>query len=58
MKKISFSIEQDGKEEGDYHDRGSDDRDSPTRDKGIEEKAGEGQGSGPFLNVYGQEEIF
>jgi hypothetical protein len=55
VEKISFPIEEDGKEEGDDHDRGSDDRNPSPCNEGIEEDARDGQTSCPFFNGDGEE---
>ena len=58
MEKVSLPIEQDGREEGDHHDGGSDHGDPSACDECIEDDAWDGQGRCPFFDVNGEEEKF
>lgn len=58
MEKVSFSIEQNGQEEGDHHQGGPDHRDPSPCNKHIKEDARDGQAGRQFFNRDGEEEEF
>jgi hypothetical protein len=58
MEKVSFSIEQDGQEEGDHHEGGPDHRDPSPRNEHIKEDTRDGQAGRQFLNRDREEEEF
>ena len=58
MEEMPFPVEDNGKKEGDHHDRSTDDRDSPASNQHVEEDARKGQAGCPFFDREGEKEKF